>query len=67
MAYIKKNNYLVGRKVILTEEKKSMIGKFTVGSVVTITEVDQIRGYSFEDEEGNKVIEAGFSGFTLLE
>jgi len=65
--YIPSNMSLVGKTVMLTQEKNSMRGKFTKGSVVTITDVDLIRGYTFEDEFGNKVIEAGFSGFEEVE
>jgi len=63
MAFIKYNELKIGKKVILTEEKESLSGKFTIGSEVTITDYDQMRGYSFSDDKGNRVIEAGFGGF----
>jgi len=63
MAYVKTNESKVGKQVVLTEKKKSLAGYFEKGSVVTITGVDDQRGYSFTDSEGNQVIEAGWSGF----
>lgn len=63
MGYIKTNYGSVGAEVILTEEKRSMVGFFEKGTKVIITELDPVRGYSFEDEYGNRVIEAGFTGF----
>lgn len=53
----------IGQKVILTENKTSISGKFNSGDLVTISDMDPDRGYTFMDEEGNKVIEAGFTGF----
>lgn len=66
MAYIKNSKIQIGSRVILTVEKRSMAGFFEVGSIVTITAEDPERGYTFEDDEGNRVIEAGFSGFTNI-
>jgi hypothetical protein len=66
MPYIKTNRAL-GRKVILTADKVSMAGRFQKGDIVTITGVDDYRGYTFSDEAGNKVIEAGWEGFVKLE
>jgi hypothetical protein len=57
---------LIGRKAYINEKKESMIGYFQIGSVVTITAVDDIRGYTFEDDKGNRIIEAGWSGFILI-
>lgn len=66
MGYIKNNNSLIGKKVVLTQEKKSMMGKFTVGSIVTITEETPMRGYTFADDEGNRISEAGYDGFKVI-
>lgn len=63
MGYVKTTASKVGKQVVLTECKKSLAGYFEEGSIVTITDVDDIRGYTFTDSEGNRVIEAGFSGF----
>jgi len=66
--YIKapKNSFSIEDRVVLTEEKEAITGKFTQGSIVTITGIDQMRGYDIEDDEGNKLIECGFTGFELL-
>lgn len=66
MPYISHYPDLVGKDVILTKEKESMIGKFTVGTKVKITECDPIRGYTFTDSEGNRITEAGFDGFEVV-
>ena len=66
MSYIEKYPNLVGKKVVLTEMKESMSGLFEKGTEVTITDKDHKRGYTFEDDKGNKIIEAGFDGFQLL-
>lgn len=63
MGYVKTNESKVGKQVVLTERKKSLAGYFEEGSIVTITDVDSRRGYSFTDSEGNRVIEAGWDGF----
>ena len=63
MGFVKTNESKVGKQVVLTERKKSLSGYFEEGSVVTISGVDDKRGYSFTDSEGNQVIEAGWGGF----
>lgn len=65
MAYVQ-NKGMIGKKVRLTTKKESCSGYFEIGSEVQITARDEQRGYTFEDEFGNKVIEAGFSGFEEL-
>jgi hypothetical protein len=64
--YIKSNESLVGKTVILTKKLESMTGYFEIGSVVKITSEDPTRGYTFMDDEGNKVFEAGWTGFKVL-
>ena len=66
MAYIKKVDTRIGDTVVLTEVKSSLPGYFEIGTIVTITDVDSIRGYTFEDAYGNRVTEAGWSGFKLI-
>lgn len=56
----------IGKRVILTKKKEAMIGCFTIGSIVTITAVDMFRGYTIEDDNGNKLIETGFDGFEFI-
>ena len=58
MVYIKNNTYEIGDWVLTTRVHESMTGKFTKGSRVKITDIGE-RGYSIEDEEGNRVVEIG--------
>lgn len=62
MPYVKNNESMIGKKVILTEGKNSVSGYFERGDEVVIVDKNE-RGYSFQDEYGNSVIEAGFGGF----
>lgn len=58
MAYTKNiENLKVGDKVRLTKKLESMSGHFHKGDLV---EIDEIRGYGFKDEQGNRVIECGW-------
>lgn len=65
MGYVKNNESMIGKKVLLTECKTSLAGYFEKGSIVTITDISD-RGYTFSDSEGNRIIEAGFDGFRLI-
>lgn len=58
MAYIKNNTHEIGNWVFTTRVHESMVGKFTKGSRVKIIDIGE-RGYSIEDEEGNRVVEIG--------
>lgn len=60
MAYIKNNETKVGKWFTTTKEHDSVLGKFTTGSKVKVTNVDQMRGYTIEDEFGNSVSEIGW-------
>jgi len=64
MAYVKANKSLIGKYVVLTEVKKSMSGFFEKGTKVKITDECE-RGYTFEDELGNRITEAGYCGFEI--
>lgn len=62
MGYIKFNETThckVGDTVILLSEVSSMMGKFEEGSIVKIIGEDMMRGFDYEDELGNRVLEAG--------
>lgn len=61
MAYIKNSTNEIGSLVTTTREHSSLIGKFTKGSIVKITNIDPVRGYTIEDESGNKVSEIGWT------
>ena len=61
MAFIKKNNsHQIGDFVVTTKQHESMEGIFLKGSTVIITDIDPIRGYSIEDEDGNRMVEIGW-------
>ena len=60
MAYIKNSTTEIGNVVKTTREHSSMVGKFTKGSHVKIVDIDPIRGYTIEDENGNRVGEIGW-------
>ena len=61
MAYIKNSTIEIGSIVTTSREHSSLIGKFTKGSIVKITDIDPVRGYTIEDENGNKVCEIGWT------
>ena len=61
MAYIKNSTNEIGSLVTTTREHDSILGKFTKGSIVKITDIDPVRGYTIEDENGNKVCEIGWT------
>ena len=63
MAYVRTNDNKLGKRVVLTRPMKSFLGYFEAGSVVTITDIHGDRGYTFTDEHGNSVCEAGWDGF----
>lgn len=59
MAFIKNNTHEIGDWVVTTRVHESMVGKFTKGSRVKIMDIGE-RGYSIEDENGNRVVEIGW-------
>lgn len=61
MGYIKNSTNEIGSIVTTTREHDSILGKFTKGSIVKITDIDPVRGYTIEDENGNKVCEIGWT------
>lgn len=61
MAFISNNNTKVGDWVFTKKEHRSMSGVFTIGSLVQITDIDPVRGYTIEDKQGNKMIEIGWT------
>jgi hypothetical protein len=61
MSYKRKNkNIEVGDTVILTKKVESCAGYFEINSIVKVIDIDPNRGYSFEDEYGNRIIETGW-------
>jgi hypothetical protein len=60
MAYIKNSTIEIGNMVTTTKEHSSLLGKFTKGSLVKIVDIDSVRGYTIEDEFGNRTTEIGW-------
>lgn len=60
MGYIKNSTNKIGNVVTTTREHSSFLGKFTKGSLVKIVDIDPVRGYTIEDEFGNRVSEIGW-------
>lgn len=50
----------IGDWVTTTKVHESMAGKFTRGSKVQIIDIDPVRGYAIQDEDGNKMYEIGW-------
>ena len=58
--YIKENcQFNIGDWIETTVEHNSLCGTFTVGTKVKIIDIDLMRGYSIEDETGNRMLEIG--------
>jgi len=49
----------VGDTVSLTKKIESLSGYFPEGSILKVIDIGT-RGYSFEDEDGNQVVECGW-------
>jgi len=61
MGYIKNSKKEMGSLVTTSCEHSSIIGKFTKVSRVKIVDIDPVRGYTIEDENGNRVSEIGWT------
>ena len=60
MAFIKKESPKIGDWVTTKRVHSCLNGKMTRGSRVKIIDIDPMRGYGIEDENGNRVIEIGW-------
>ena len=58
--FVKNSQLEIGDWVVTTRNHECMLGTMLKGSVVKIIDIDPIRGYGIEDEEGNRVIEIGW-------
>lgn len=63
---MKKENIELGDKVILTKNISSCSNEFNKGDIVTVTGYAGYRGYSYTNDKGETITEAGFN-CTLLE
>lgn len=61
MAFIKKSSPKIGDWVKTKRVHVCLNGKMSRGSLVKITDIDPVRGYAIEDENGNQVIEIGWT------
>lgn len=61
MAFIKKNSPKIGDYVKTTRTHSCLCGTMVRGSLVKIIGIDPIRGYAIQDENGNIVIEIGWT------
>ena len=61
MGYIKNSTNEIGNVVTTTREHSSLLGKFTTRSNVKIVDIDPVRGYTIEDNLGNRVSEIGWT------
>ena len=60
--YIKENcQFNIGDWIETTVEHNSLCGTFTVDTKVKIIDIDPMRGYSIEDETGNRMLEIGWT------
>ena len=60
MAFTKNNTPKIGDWVTTKRVHENLLGKMTRGSRVKIVDIDQMRGYTIEDEDGNRVSEIGW-------
>lgn len=58
--FIPANTIKIGDKCVTTKELECFAGRFTEGTVVTITGIGD-RGYDLVDDSGNTMIECGWN------
>ena len=61
MAFIKNKKPKIGDWVTTKKQHISMLGIMERGTRVKITDIDPMRGYAIEDEEGNRLCEIGWT------
>ena len=61
MAFIKNESPKIGDWVITRKSHSACSGTMTAGSRVKIIDIDPIRGYAIEDEDGNYLYEIGWT------
>lgn len=61
MAFIKNNSLKIGDLVKTKRVHSCLNGTMARESLVKIIGIDSMRGYSIEDEEGNRVSEIGWT------
>lgn len=58
--FVKNETPKIGDWVITTKDHESLRGTMLKGSKVQIIDIDWMRGYAIQDEEGNRVVEIGW-------
>lgn len=58
--FVKNETPKIGDWVITTKNHESLRGTMLKGSKVQIIDIDWMRGYAVQDEEGNRVVEIGW-------
>ena len=58
--FVKNESRKIGDWVITRRSHSSLGGTMLPGSKVQIIDIDPMRGYAIQDEEGNRVIEIGW-------
>jgi len=58
--FISNNKPQIGDWVITTKNHSCLNGTMVKGTKVKIIDIDWMRGYGIEDEDGNRVIEIGW-------
>ena len=61
MAFIKNETPKIGDWVRTTRTHSCLCGTMVRGSLVKIIGIDSMRGYLIQDEEGNRVLEIGWT------
>lgn len=64
--FIPANTIKIGDKCVTTKELECFAGRFTEGTVVTITGIGD-RGYDLVDDSGNTMIECGWNCIKKVE
>lgn len=65
MAYVKNWSPQIGERVKTTRKISSFGGYFEKGSIVTIIGKGE-HGYDIQDDEGNRIVECGWTGFSKI-
>lgn len=59
--FVKKEGKQIGDWVVTTRNHECLRGIMLKGTTVKIIEIDSVRGYGIEDEQGNRVLEIGWT------
>ena len=60
MPFVPNRKNRIGDTIILTEDKKTMVGVFISGTEMKVMSRGDDRGYNLQDNEGNNLLEVGW-------